>query len=204
MIDLLCLRLFRRHVRDRADDPSVTREHSGGLARLEGQTRVFFQFGEAEVEHLQPAIGGNHHVGGLQIAMRDAALMGRADRVGQWNGEREQAIEREAGLGDQIRKCLAIDELEREERDAASFFDRMNRDDVRVIERRGRPCLAIEPFAAVRIACQLASQDLERDSALQPGIVGEVDLSHPAFANELNDPVVPEGGPNHAARDSRS
>ena len=69
---------------------------------------------------------------------------------------------------------------------------------------RCRPRLAIEAFAPVRIARQLAGQDLERDPALQPGVVGEVDLSHPTFANELNDPVVPEGGPNHAARDSRS
>ena len=91
--------------------------------------------------------------------MRDAPLMGRADRVGQRNGERQHAIERETVLGNQIRKRLAVDELEREKRDAAGFFDRVNRDDIRVIERRGGPCLAIEPFAPVRIARQLAGQD---------------------------------------------
>ncbi len=106
--------------------------------------------------------------------------------------------------GIRSRKRLAVDQLEREERDAAGFFDRVDRDDIRVIERRGGPRLAIEPLAPVRIARQLAGQDLERDPPLQPRVVGEVDLAHPAFANELNDPVVPEGGPNHAARDSRS
>ena len=64
----------------------------------------------------------------------------------------KHAIERHAVRGDQLAERLAVDELEGQERNAVRFLDRVDGDDVRMIERGGGACLALEAFAAVGIA----------------------------------------------------
>ena len=52
------------------------------------------QLGEAEVEHLDAPLGGHHDVRGLEVPVHDAALVGRAQRLGQRDGQLEQPRER--------------------------------------------------------------------------------------------------------------
>ncbi len=178
LVDRLPFRLLRRHISDCADDATVAGQHSRGHARFGHEARVFLQLGETEIEDLHAAVARDHDVGRLQIAMRDAALMRGADRVGERNREREQAVEWQAIVGDQIRKRLPIDELEREKRNAVDFLDRVDSDDVGVVQGGSRARLTLEAFAAVGVPGELTSQDLESHPALKSGVVSEVDLAH--------------------------
>src|SRR6266700_6765257 len=64
--------------------------------------------------------------------------------------------------------------------------------DVRMIERRSRLRLLLEAPQAISIRRQFRGQQLERHSAFQPSVFREVDLAHPAGAQQPKDRVVIE------------
>ena len=80
----------------------------------------------------------------------------------------------------------------RQERRAVRFFDRVDRDDVGVIQRGDRLSFALEAQPPLRIARQKARQDLQRDAAVKAGIFGGIDLSHAAFPDRFEDAVMAE------------
>jgi hypothetical protein len=151
----------------------------------------------AEIEHLHAAIGGHHHVGGLEVPVDDAFSMRGRERIRDGRRNGEQTIDREAALRNHAVERLALDQLHREEVDAVGLFDRMERHDVRMIERGGGPRLSLETFEALRIAAHVGRQDLEGHRASEPGVRGAVDLTHAAGANRGGNPVVSEGLANH-------
>ena len=61
--------------------PVACRRHLGGL-------------GEAEIEDLGVAVFGDEHVGGFQIAMNDAGLVRRTQRLGDLRGEGQCLVDR--------------------------------------------------------------------------------------------------------------
>ena len=132
--------------------------------------------------------------------MRDAALVRRTDRIRQRDGQGQHAIERQTVFRNHLGERLAVDELERQERDAVDFFDRVNGDDVGVVERRDRAGLTLEPLAPVGVARQLTGQDLEGDPALEAGVVGEVNLTHSPLSQQFYNSIVPEGRADHVVK----
>ena len=135
--------------------------------------------------------------------MRDAALVRRADRIGERDAEREHAIERHAVRGNQVAERLSVDQLQREDRDAVDVLDRVDRDDVGMVERGGGARLAFEALLAVGIPGQCAGEDFERDLPSELAVRGEVDLAHPAFAQFPFDAVVSELRSDHVCGDYR-
>jgi hypothetical protein len=57
---------------------------------------------------------------------------------------------------------------------------------------RRLPLFPREPRATVDILGQIRRQDLDRDLAIEAGVLGGVDLPHPTEANRLDDPVMRE------------
>ena len=55
-IDVLAFRLLRRHVGDRAQDPSLAGECARGADGLLSELRLVAQLGEPEIEHLHPTV----------------------------------------------------------------------------------------------------------------------------------------------------
>ena len=96
---------------------------------------------------------------------------------------RNQAIER-----------LALHQLHREEAHAAGLLDRVDGDDVRVIERGDGLGLALEALRGARGRGHVGGQHLERDVAPSFVSVGAIDFAHPAGADGSGDPVVRERG----------
>ena len=47
------------------------------------------------------------------------------------------------------------------------------------------------------LSVQAGGQNLDRDGATEREIFGGVDLSHPAGADQSDDPVMPEGAAHH-------
>ena len=65
--------------------------------------------------------------------------------------------------------------------------------DVRMIERRGGPRFAAEPFDRGRVGVDRRGQELQRHLASERQILGEVDNAHPAAAKQRLDSVVSNG-----------
>ena len=202
VVDGLALHLLGRHVARGADHaPHLA---GGGERRVLGEVRAALallgELGEAEVEHLREAVGRDHDVAGLQVAVDDPGRVG----LGQPLGRLRQVAEERAQVGlvvvDQRGERLAAHELHRDvvhgvrvggTRGAHRVVaDLVDRDDVGVVERGRGLSLEHEAPHAVLVPHQVGRQDLERDAALELAVLGEVDLAHPALGERGHDPVV--------------
>ena len=75
--------------------------------------------------------------------------------------------------------------------------DVVQRADVRVIELRYRPRLAVESITKLRIGRQRFREDLDGDGSIQTRIAGLVDLAHAAFAQLVEDSIRSEFSTDH-------
>jgi hypothetical protein len=148
--------------------------------------------GQTEVEHPQASLAVDHDVGRFQVAVDDAALVSRPQGIGQGDRQLEQPLGGEALLGDQLVQAVSLDMGHGEEVNPVRLLDREDGDDIRVIEGGQGPGLPLQALQTVGIAGQIGRQDLERHPALELGVLGQVDLPHPAGAQPGSDPVVGE------------
>jgi len=122
--------------------------------------------------------------------VQDSALVRRPDRVGEWNGDLEQSLERHTVGRDQLVQRLALDELQRQKRRVAGLIDRVERDDIGVVERGDGSRLAFEAFTSG--GSHAGRQDLESHLAAERQVLGEVDLAHPATTEEPDNSIMAE------------
>ena len=191
--------LFGRHVGEGADGEAFLGEGGLGMKahRLGGV--VFAQLGEAEVEHLDPAVLVDHDVAGLEIAVLDPLGVGRGQGVGERHGDLEELLERQAAGRNELGEGLALDVLHGEEALAVGLFDRIDGDDVGMVERGDRLDLALEAGEAVGIFGEGRRQSLQGDLAMQAQILGEVDDPHAALTQFRQDPIVRQLRADHCA-----
>ena len=76
----------------------------------------------------------------------------------------------------------------------------VHRGDAGVVQRGGDPGLGAEPVQELRVAGQLGPQDLHRDDAGQPDVVGRPDLAHPADGDPPVEPVAVGHGDRRRGR----
>ena len=79
------------------------------------------------------------------------------------------------------------------------LVDLVDHRDAGVVEPGGQPRLAHQPRAAGRVLGPAVPQHLEGDAAVQPRVLGEVDVAHPASAEAVEDPVVGRRLADHEA-----
>ena len=139
--------------------------------------------------------------------MDHAALVGRFERLGDLQEDRQCLLERQRATGDDLRERLAGDHLHHQERNRRPPLGRgrfaiaghrrleaMQRRDVRVVERSEDARLALEARQALGIGRERVGQDLDRHFAFEPAIARPVHLSHAARAENREDLVTPEDG----------
>ena len=186
LIDDLALRLLGRHVGSRTQHHALAgqRCHLGGhLGRqVPGRRlRVRRQFGETEVEHLEPAVARQHDVRRLEIAMYHALFVRHGERFGDRQGDIERLRQREAAGRHGAVEAFTFDQLHGDERRVALALDRVDGDDVGMVECRDRLGLALKALQALRVGSHLRGQHLEGHVTLQVEILGPIDLPHAAF-----------------------
>jgi len=96
-INRSALRLFRRHVSRRAEDDALLRRGQAQRRRVR-EIRIYClrleRLRQPEVQHLHRAIASHLDVGGLQVAMNDAVLVRRFQRVHDLLGNRQDFLNR--------------------------------------------------------------------------------------------------------------
>ena len=99
---------------------------------------------QPEVEHLHGAVGRDLDVRRLQIAVDDALLVRGFERVGDLARDRERLLNRQRARRQTLGERRALDQLEHEAADAVGLLEAVDRADVRMIQRRQHPRLALE------------------------------------------------------------
>ena len=136
---------------------------------------------QPEVEQLGAA-RRQHDVARLEIAMGDALAVGLVERVGDLDGVRQRAVERQRALLEAIGERLAFQILQYQISGPILMAHVVQRADVWMIQRGDGMGLAVKAFAELWVTRELRRQDLDRDRAVEARIAGFVDLAHPATA----------------------
>ena len=151
--------------------------------------------GESEVEHANATVAADHHVGRLEVAMHQTSGVGRGEPLARRPHQGQRLAPRAPLLADPVAHRDPVDVFHRHEDAVAVQADVVHGHDRGVVELRHRLRLAKQASAmptARRAATRLAVEQLQRDPAIQLGIVGGVNGSHPTDANAFEQQVAPD------------
>jgi hypothetical protein len=146
---------------------------------LGGDRRSCVQLGDSEVDNLGKPVAGHHHVLRFEVAMDDACGMGLGEALCDLMSQLHRAAQRHRVLGQDRSNSVSIDPFRCEVGGVAFAADVVDREDVRVVQRRGRARFLLEPRDAIRRS-HFGPQHLDRNRAPQPRVFGAVDLAHAA------------------------
>ena len=140
------------------------------------------------------SVRGDEHVLRLQIPMDDALDVRSGQATSDGHGVLEGASHcQRTGCAD-LAQRLAFQQFGHDERRAFVHPDVEDRTDVRVVERRRRASFLLEALEPIRIGRYVGRQNLDRHVALEPRVVGLVDLPHAARVEERGDPIGSDDG----------
>ncbi len=154
-----------------------------------GQSR-FDQFCQTEIQNLRMAIARDHDVVGLQIAVDDPGSMSFCQSFGRVLQKSQKLSQFRMFTMNLLAQRLAIDELHRDEVRAIGFTNLVDVRDVRMIEGRGRLCLANEAFHPFAIRGNLGRQKLQRNFTIEFCVLRQINLTHSARTDFGKDAIV--------------
>ncbi len=178
-IHLRALHLLRRHVVGRAHDVAGAGHGGGGQA------------GHPEVHDLHRAVLVDEDVRGLDVAVHDAGLVRMGEAGQHLHDDVDLALQGQGrGRAHRLLQVHALEQLHRDERRAVGV--RPEVEDVHHVgmrHARDGLGLALEPRLELGVVGDGGHHHLERDVALEDGVVGEVHDPHRALAQRLDDVV---------------
>ncbi len=153
---------------------------SGGLG-LQGD--AFFpagqQLGHTEIENLDLAGRGEHHVFRLDVAVNNSALVSGDERLSALNCDGQKLLQAHR-LGEALAQRVAFDVFH-DHKDLVVFLEHVvHAGDMGVGQTGGVLRLAEKPFAILLVGAEFGCDPLESYRALQQGIIGLVNLTHAA------------------------
>ena len=192
----LAAHLLRCHVRYRADDLARSRDRRFDrhrLCRLEIGARIG-ELGESEIQHLDSPVVRQHDIRGLEIAVHHALVVRRRERIRERDAQLDDARDGQPARCHLPIKPLALDQLHRQEPNAVLILDRIERDDVRVVEAGDDAGFMFKSRQAFRVRGHAGRQDLERNVTTEAAIPRPIHLAHAAGAERRDDVVATESG----------
>ena len=180
--------LLGRHVVQRPQNRTRTGETCGsslirgrraqryGWCRLLGQTKI---------EQLRAGFG-QHDVARLQVAVHDAALVCRTQRVRDADGDRQRVVERQRAPYEPVGQCFALEQFHDEVRRAGLIANVVQRADVRMRQLRDGASFAIESRPKLRVCREVGGQDFDRNRPVETRVSRTIDLSHAARAERAD------------------
>ena len=196
-VQRLATNLLRRHVGDRTHRGAGARQgvirHGGRHLGLGVRPRFRGQLGEAEVEDLHIAALGDEDVGRLDVAMDDPGLVGSVERIGHLDAQLEDLLQHQRLTRDPILERLPLEILHDQKGLAVLLTDVVDGADMRVVQNRGGPRLALEALQGLPILDQALGKELERHRAAEAGVFRLVHHAHAASAETVRDAIVGDG-----------
>ena len=122
-------------------------------------------------------------------AVDDAARVRRRQAVGDGRADVGGAPPRQRAAVEQVAQRVPLEQLGDDVGELALLLELVERQDVRMRDRRDRLRLALEPLARFFVGGQAVGEDLERDVAADAVVVGPIDLAHAACPDRLDDVV---------------
>ncbi|MCG3159451.1 MAG: hypothetical protein JMDDDDMK_00440 [Acidobacteria bacterium] len=192
MIHLFAAHLLRRHVAYGAHNHArvgqrLQRRRFGTYA---ARQLLRLQLRQPEVENLDAPVFRDKQVFRFEVAMHDAALVCSGKSGGDLLRVVNRATHRQRALIELRAQFLAFQQFGDEERQALVRADVVNRQDVRVVQCRGRARLLLEAAQAVGVFGELGRQGLDGDLTIQSRVAGFVDFAHATCAQRSDDFVM--------------
>ena len=167
--------LFRGHVSGRAGGDVVGAVHAAGDSKI----------GDA---NLAAAI--EHDVGGLQIAMKDAFVMGGGEAGTKLAGDLDRLVLGQAtDSAEESGKVFAVDEFHGDELFFIDFADVENPANIGMRYLSGKANLVVESFQPGGVVLERWGQKFESDGLIEGQIIRAIDFSHSADTEQADDSV---------------
>ena len=128
--------------------------------------------------------------------MHDVPRVGSGEGVGDRGGHPERLAPRQCASGESLPKRFALQELGHQVDLDTLTADVVDGEDPRVRQRGDGARLAGHAGDGIRLAAQVRGQHLDGDVTVKPRVVGAIDLTHAARANEGENPVGSKGRAN--------
>ncbi len=125
--------------------------------------------------------------------MHDADPVRRLQPLGDLPAHVERLVHRQRAALEARRQVFPGHELHRDEARVVDLVDAEDRGHVGMVQRREDLRLALEATEPLVVVGQLLGQHLDRDLAIEAGVLGSVDLAHPPGSERAEDLVVRQG-----------
>jgi hypothetical protein len=142
------------------------------------------RLGQTKVEHFHYSVWPHLHVGRLQIAMNDALLVCRFQRLGDLLRDRQRFVERDRTTHEALRQVVALDQFHHQRDPVHALLEAEDLRDVRMVERRKYFGFALKARQPLGIGRQRRWQHLDRHLTLQVRVGRPIHLPHAALAEE--------------------
>src|SRR5437868_10817909 len=135
----------------------------------------------------------------LDVAMDNPHGVSRGERTTNLNRDL-QRLRQVQSRTNSLPQSLTVNELSGDETRTPGDADFINREDVRMIQGRGRPGFLNESLQALLIRGQRFRKNLNCDRSVQLQVARQIDFAHPALTNLRADFVATKfcaGGNSH-------
>ena len=201
--------LFRRHIGHRPQQSAGVGQplhrFSLGQGGAFGEQRIGrHYFRKSEIQNLGVPALVDEDVRRLDVAMNDALCVGRIQPLGHIDGDLEDLLGLHGAALDEVLEGLPFQELHGDERPSVVGADLVNGADVGMIQRRSRARFQPEPFQRAVFLHEFVGQELQRHEPPKFEVLGFVDQAHTPTSEQLQNPVVRDGGIDHSTSEPGS
>ena len=119
--------------------------------------------------------------------MDDPGGMSLRERVGGLRPDREKTLRDERARRKDLAQGFSVHEFHRDPRYGVRSPHVVDRNDVRMVQGRGRARLLLEPREAVRIRGEFFGQHFDRYLAAEPQVARPIDFAHPPGPKKRDD-----------------
>jgi len=147
----------------------------------------FNHFGQTEVRHFYPPAPVHQNVFRLDVAVDDAQIVGKLERVANLRHDGQRFARRDAARREQLAQRDAIHEFHEQVIHSARLAEIMDGDDVRVAQPRQGLGLLFEAPGEGGVFLPFRREDFQGDQAVEAGLARFVHDTHPAASQALDD-----------------